>query len=100
MDVREIFEDHPYTRGKMFYDLCRTLEDLDEDKLLNLYDDIKKMQHPLEILDQEFQSACLFKALYEQYKYEDEYREKVLDPSIETLESINPSVSIAGFSDL
>lgn len=97
MDVKELFEDNPYTRGKMFYDIFNTLKDLPEEQLLKLYEDIKNNNEELE--EKSTEISCLFLGLYDQYRKEDEYREKVLDPAIEKLEEINPSVKISGFCD-
>jgi len=99
MDVKEIFEDNPHTRGELFYKLYKKFSKMESEELVDIYakvldqltDDDKK-----DVIENEFVLASLFLALADQYDKEEEYKEKVLDPAGEVFDQV-PSIKIAGF---
>jgi len=96
MDVKEIFEDNPHTRGQMFYNIYEELKNRSEEEILELFEKVKEAI-PDELKDKTYEIACIFEGLHDQYKQEEIYKEHVLDPCNERLTDLSPPIYIKGF---
>lgn len=100
MDVKEIFEDSPYTRGELFYTIYKQLQEKSEDEILELYEDTLSKLTEDEVKDikqNEFELASLFTALADQYEQEEEYKKAVLEPAYKEFNKYEQSIHISGF---
>lgn len=99
MDVTEIFDDYHHTRGELFYKLYKKFSE-DEDTLKDVYDNILSNLDEDErscLLENEEKIACYFTALADQYKKEEEYKKKVLEPAYDSFNKLEAPITIAGF---
>lgn len=103
MDVKEIFEDNPHTRGELFYKLYKKFSDMESEELVDIYanvlnqltDDDKK-----DLIENELVLASLFLALADQYEKEEEYNEQVIEPAYEEFNKKEPPIEIFGFDSI
>jgi fructose-1-phosphate kinase PfkB-like protein len=99
MDIKDIFETSPITRGDLFYKLFSDLKDRDNDFILDLYEtllgDLDEEQVAL-IKQNELELASLFTALADQYEKEEEYKKAVLDPAYKEFNKYEFPIGIHG----
>jgi len=100
MDVNEIFDDIPHTRGELFYKLYQKIESIPNDELLSMYDNVLdslSYEEKSFIKENELNIACYFEALADQYRLEEQYHEEVTEKAYEKFNEVTKSITIAGF---